>query len=118
MNLIASKLGAHEFFVGAQRCGLAVGVVYSPEEVMDDPHFAERGFRVEVEHADLGRSFSYPGAPWIFHATPWQISRRAPHLGEHNERVFGLPDLPDLGERGAPGDPPDSRGSPAPKAKR
>jgi len=109
VNLIASKLSAHEFFLGAQRCGMAVGVVYSPEEVMDDPHFAERGFAVEVEHEDHGQSFRYPGAPWIFHGTPWQISRRAPHLGEHNERVFGLPGR---------GDTPDSGGSRARKARR
>jgi crotonobetainyl-CoA:carnitine CoA-transferase CaiB-like acyl-CoA transferase len=89
VNLIASKLSAHEFFVGAQRCGLAVGVVYAPEEVMDDPHFAERGFPVEVPHEDLGRSFRYPGAPYVFHGTPWRISRRAPHLGEHNEEILG-----------------------------
>jgi len=88
VNLIASRLPAYDFFVGAQNCGLAVGVVYSPDEVMDDPHFAERGFRVPVEHPEHGRSFVYPGAPYRFQATPWRIARRAPRLGEHNDRIL------------------------------
>jgi crotonobetainyl-CoA:carnitine CoA-transferase CaiB-like acyl-CoA transferase len=43
---------------------------------------------VEVEHDDLGRSFTYPGAPYLFHGSPWRIARRAPHLGEHNAEVY------------------------------
>ena len=88
MNLIAEKLGAYEFFVGAQERGMSVGIIYSPEEVMDDPHFAERGFPVSVEHPELGETFTYPGAPYVFHGTPWKLSRRAPQLGEHNEQVL------------------------------
>lgn len=91
-NLIASKLDAHAFFVGSQRRGLPVGIIYSPEEVMEDPHFAARGFRVEVEHPELGRSFVYPGAPYRFERSPWRIQRRAPLVGEHNDAVFGALD--------------------------
>jgi crotonobetainyl-CoA:carnitine CoA-transferase CaiB-like acyl-CoA transferase len=82
VNFIASKLGAYEFFVGAQERGLQVGIIYSPEEVFTDPHFVARGFPVEVEHPDLGRSFTYPGAPYKFERSPWRIARRAPLLGE------------------------------------
>ena len=87
-NFIASKVAAYDFFVGSQRRGLPTGVIYSPEEVMEDPHFKARGFPVQVEHEDLERTFTYPGAPYIFHGSPWRIQRRAPHLGEHNEQVF------------------------------
>ena len=72
----------------AQERGLPVGIIYSPEEVMEDRHFVARGFPVEVEHENLGRSFTYPGAPYVFHGSPWRIQRRAPLLGEHNEQVF------------------------------
>ncbi|MDJ0847736.1 MAG: CoA transferase [Myxococcota bacterium] len=89
LNLIASKLSAYDFFVGAQRAGLAVGVIYSPEEAYEDPHFQARGFQVEVEHPELERSFRYPGAPYRLGASPWRISRRAPTLGEHNDAVWG-----------------------------
>jgi crotonobetainyl-CoA:carnitine CoA-transferase CaiB-like acyl-CoA transferase len=88
-NLIASRVSAHDFFLGSQERGLAVGVIYSPEEVMEDPHFAARGFRVEVEHPERGQSFVYPGAPYRFERSPWRISRRAPRLGEHNDAVLG-----------------------------
>ncbi len=91
-NLVASKISAYDFFVGSQERGLPVGIIYSPEEVMEDRHFVARGFPVEVEHDNLGRSFTYPGAPYVFHGSPWRIQRRAPLLGEHNEQVFAALD--------------------------
>ena len=41
-----------------------------------------------MEHPELGRSFVYPGAPAIYNGSPWQISRRAPLIGEHNTEIF------------------------------
>ncbi len=84
VRFIAENVTSHEFFVGAQQRGLAVGIIYSPEEVLADPHFRQRGFPVEVEHDDLGRSFTYPGAPFIAPKSPYLIRHRAPHIGEHN----------------------------------
>ena len=89
LRLIASRVGAYEFFTGCQKAGLSVGIIYSPEEVFEDEHFKARGFQVEVEHEDLGRSFRYPGAPYRLPASPWAIQGRAPHLGEHNDLVPG-----------------------------
>jgi crotonobetainyl-CoA:carnitine CoA-transferase CaiB-like acyl-CoA transferase len=89
LNLIASRIPAYEFFVGAQRRGLSAGIVYAPEEAFEDPHFAARGYPVEVAHPELGRSFAYPGAPYRFEKSPWRISRRAPLLGEHTDDVLG-----------------------------
>ena len=50
---------------------------------MADPHFVARGFPVEIEHPELDRTFTYPGAPYRFTATPWSrparpAARRAP----------------------------------------
>jgi benzylsuccinate CoA-transferase BbsE subunit len=87
-NLIASRLSAYDFFLGSQQRGLPVGIIYAPEEVLEDPHFRARGFPTEVEHPELARSFVYPGAPYRFEKSPWRISRRAPMLGEHNELIF------------------------------
>jgi crotonobetainyl-CoA:carnitine CoA-transferase CaiB-like acyl-CoA transferase len=89
LNFAASRLSAHEFFVGAQRAGIAVGTIYAPEEAFEDPQFRARGFPVPVEHPELGRTVRYPGAPYRFEKTPWRISRRAPLLGEHNAEVLG-----------------------------
>jgi len=87
--LIAENIDAYAFFIGCQTRGLAVGVIYSPEEAFEDPHFKARGFQVEVEHDDLGGTVRYPGAPYRLPASPWRISRRAPKLGEHDAEVLG-----------------------------
>jgi crotonobetainyl-CoA:carnitine CoA-transferase CaiB-like acyl-CoA transferase len=88
LTLIASRVGAKEFFLGAQRAGLPVGVIYSPEEAFEDEHFKARGFQVEVDQPQLGRSVRYPGAPYAFEKSPWAISRPAPRLGEHTDEVL------------------------------
>ncbi|MFN0091037.1 MAG: CaiB/BaiF CoA transferase family protein [Acidimicrobiales bacterium] len=88
VKLIASKLTAQEYFIGSQERGMAAGAVIAPEDVFSDPHFVDRGFPVQVEHEDLGRTFTYPGAPIKFNGSPWQITRRAPHLGEHTSEVL------------------------------
>ncbi|MGE3594611.1 MAG: CaiB/BaiF CoA transferase family protein [Dehalococcoidia bacterium] len=87
--LIAGSLTAYEFFIGGQDRGFSVGIIYSPEEVLQDPQFRSRGFPVEVEHPEIGKTITYPGAPYRFTKTPWSISRRAPRLGEHNDEVLG-----------------------------
>lgn len=89
LKLIAMSVTAQEFFIGCQNAGLAVGIIYSPEEAFEDEHFKARGFQVEVTHDDFGRSFRYPGAPYKLPNSPWSISARAPHLGEHTEEVLG-----------------------------
>jgi crotonobetainyl-CoA:carnitine CoA-transferase CaiB-like acyl-CoA transferase len=88
LKLIARSVPAQDFFIGCQNAGLAVGAINSPEEAFDDPHFKARGFQVPVHHNDLERTFVYPGAPYKLPASPWAISRRAPHLGEHTEEVL------------------------------
>jgi crotonobetainyl-CoA:carnitine CoA-transferase CaiB-like acyl-CoA transferase len=85
---IAERIPAEEFFVGGQTRGLACGVVASPEEAFETEHVKARGFQVEVEHEELGRSVRYPGAPFLMPASPWRISRRAPLVGEHTDQIL------------------------------
>jgi benzylsuccinate CoA-transferase BbsE subunit len=89
MHFIASKLPAHDAFVGFQTRGLAAGVVWSPDEVMTDPHFVERGFPTEVYHQQIGRTVTYPGPPIRFTASPMAIQGPAPELGEHTAQIEG-----------------------------
>ena len=86
--LIASRLAAYDAFVGFQQRGIPVGIVYAPEEVMEDPHFVARGFPVTLDHDQLGRPVTYPGAPYRLVRTPWALTRRAPRLGEHNGELL------------------------------
>jgi crotonobetainyl-CoA:carnitine CoA-transferase CaiB-like acyl-CoA transferase len=85
---IAERIPADEFFIGGQTRGLACGVVASPEEAFESEHFVARGFQVDVEHEDLGRSYRYPGAPFLMPASPWRIARRAPHVAEHDAEIL------------------------------
>ena len=89
MGALAGKTDSYDLFSKAQGLGFQWGIVYAPEDVFTDPHFQARGFPVEVEHPELGDSFIYPGAPYKLPASPWAITRRAPLLGEDNQRVYG-----------------------------
>lgn len=89
LKLIAVSVSALEFFIGCQNAGMAVGVINSPEEAFEDEHFKARGFQVPVHHDDIGESYIYPGAPYKLPNSPWSISARAPHLGEHSEEILG-----------------------------
>ena len=58
-----------------------------PGEVIDDPHFAERGAFVDVDHPVAGR-WQLPGAPFRPQLTPGQALRPAPLLGQHTDAVL------------------------------
>lgn len=73
----------------AQRRGAGWAPVFSPREIVDSKQLAAREYWVRVQHEDLGESFIYPGAPFKLSETPWKQRGRAPHVGEHNENVYG-----------------------------
>ena len=77
-----------EVFHGGQRRRLPWGSVNTISEIVHDKHLKERGFFVQVEHAELGRELTYPGAPYILHESPWAMRRPAPRIGEHNVEVY------------------------------
>lgn len=76
-----------EVVAEAQRRGLLAGVVNTPEDLVTDPHYRERGVWEEIEHPVAG-SFEYPGRPFLMSGTPRPTARRAPLLGEHNAEVL------------------------------
>ena len=76
-----------EAMEAAQKEGIPGGAIQTPKDMLDDPHFNERGFFVEIEHPVAGK-FKYPGAPLRMDRTPWEIKRPAPLLGQHNEEVL------------------------------
>ena len=84
----AANLTAEELAYGGQERGFGWGLVRTPEDLIDDGHLEDRGFWVEVEHPELGRSFKYPGPAGIYNGSPWSIRRRAPLIGEDNVEVY------------------------------
>lgn len=89
LNLIASRLPAREVFVEAQRRGITCGIVYSPDEALQDEHFRVREYPIVVDHPELGRSFTYPGLPFTGPEIPRRL-QRAPLVGEHTDEVLGV----------------------------
>ena len=85
LQFIASRLTSYQFFLQGQTRGLALPVVYSPEEVMEDVHYNARGFPTTLEHEGIGRPVTYAGAPFLMEASPWRLQRHAPQLGEHQD---------------------------------
>ena len=70
-----------------QAAGALCGPLATTEDLLNDPHFRERGFWVEIEHPAVGK-VTYPGAPIKAEDMPWVIRRPAPLLGQHNEEIY------------------------------
>jgi crotonobetainyl-CoA:carnitine CoA-transferase CaiB-like acyl-CoA transferase len=91
LELVQTKLSqrkAHEFMKEAMDRRLVVGVVQSPEEVVNCPHLAERGSFVALEHPEAG-TLRYPGAGFLLDGVnPVAGGHAAPRLGEHNETIY------------------------------
>ena len=66
-------------------------VPFAPVSTMGDllasPHLRARGFFATLEHPVAG-SLTMPGAPYKLGATPWELRRPAPTLGQHNREVL------------------------------
>ena len=68
--------------------GLVIGLVQSPEQVVNSPHLAERGHFVALDHPEVG-TLKYPGPGFFLDgANPMQTTRGAPRLGEHNAEIY------------------------------
>jgi crotonobetainyl-CoA:carnitine CoA-transferase CaiB-like acyl-CoA transferase len=88
LSNFAANVTSAELYLESQDRKFSWGAIRAPDELVDDGHLQDRGFWVEVEHPELGRSFKYPGPAAIWNGSPWKISRRAPLIGEHNEEIF------------------------------
>jgi formyl-CoA transferase len=92
LTLVEGKLSrwkARDFMKEAMDQRLVVGVVQSPEEVLNCPHLAARGSFVVRDHPDVG-TLRYPGAGFLIDGVnPVAGGRAAPRLGEHNAAIYG-----------------------------
>jgi crotonobetainyl-CoA:carnitine CoA-transferase CaiB-like acyl-CoA transferase len=77
-----------ELLERAQMLRLPYATVRSPEALFDDEQLQARGYFVAVEHPELGRTFRYPGSPYLFNGSPWQVYRRPPLVGEHTRDIL------------------------------
>ena len=77
----------YEMFYGSHERRFIFGVIQSPEEALNDPQFAHRGYFEEREHPAM-ETLKFPGAPFIMEATPWETGNPAPSAGQHTGRVL------------------------------
>ena len=85
----AAQRSAQELYHSAQKLRLLCTPVQSVADLLKDEQLDDRDWFVEVEHPEIGETFTYPGAPYKLSETPWQIRTRAPMVGEHTCEVLG-----------------------------
>ena len=101
-----ANMSRDDVFHGGQKRGFNMGAIRNLDEVMQDPHLDDRDYWAEVDYPELGIKLKHPGPGGIFKGSPWQISRRAPFLGEHNKEILsgelgiGDDELSNLGKSG------------------
>jgi crotonobetainyl-CoA:carnitine CoA-transferase CaiB-like acyl-CoA transferase len=77
-----------ELLEGSLKYGVMLYPVSDTADLMASTQLRDRGFWVDIEHPELGRSITYPGPFARASETPPGISRRAPLIGEHNEQIL------------------------------
>jgi benzylsuccinate CoA-transferase BbsF subunit len=70
-----------------QKAGVAAVPCLDLMERFSDPHYSERQVHLQVEHPATGVDI-IAGIPFKLSATPGDVRRHAPLLGEHNDYVF------------------------------
>ena len=68
---------------------LLIGIVSTPEDLVNNPQLNAREWFQDIEHEAIGDTIRYPGPPYRLSETPWRIGRRPPERGEHNAEVLG-----------------------------
>lgn len=78
-----------ELFSIAQEKAMLIQPVNTAKDIMEHPQLKGRGYWQQVQHEDLGERLIYPGAFLKSSETTCGVRRRAPHVGEHNQEVYG-----------------------------
>jgi crotonobetainyl-CoA:carnitine CoA-transferase CaiB-like acyl-CoA transferase len=77
-----------EMYEQAQSRRLLFGIVSTPEDLAKNPQLIHKNWLTSVTHPELGETLEYPGGPYDFAETPWEIRRRPPLRGEHTAEVL------------------------------
>ncbi|MBA7527577.1 Succinyl-CoA:(R)-benzylsuccinate CoA-transferase subunit BbsF [subsurface metagenome] len=78
---------AEEVMALLQRHGVAAGVVQDASDLASDPQLRARGFFIELDHPEMGKTIS-DATPIKLSDTPSRYSRVAPTLGQDNDYVY------------------------------
>lgn len=89
-EIVIGWLGAHDYKEIKSildEAGAPVSLVYSMEDIFDDPHYAAREDIVEIDHPDFGK-IKMPGIVPKLSETPGEIKWIGPKLGAHNQDIY------------------------------
>lgn len=76
-----------ELYHAAQARRVPIAPVSTMGDLFNNTHLKVRGFFATIDHPATG-PLQYPGAPYKFSQTPWEIRQPAPLLGQHNEAIY------------------------------
>ncbi len=79
---------AEEVMALLQGQGVAAGVVQDAGDLANNPQLKERGFFIELDHPEMGKTIS-EATPIRLSDTPAKYNRAAPLLGQDNDYVYG-----------------------------
>ncbi len=71
-----------------ERARIPAGPVYTPQQVLDDPHFQERQILKRVDYPTLPGPALVSDTPVRLSRSPHGIRQRPPLLGEHTEQIL------------------------------
>jgi crotonobetainyl-CoA:carnitine CoA-transferase CaiB-like acyl-CoA transferase len=77
-----------KFFEEFQGLRLAGAPINPPSAFLADRQSQDRKYLTSVEHPRLG-PHQFPGDPYRFSESPWQVQRGAPLFREHQDRIRG-----------------------------
>jgi len=101
-----TKTKAELYEDGAIRRQILIAPVYNTRDISEDLQLKARNYWEKFEHADINDSVVYCGPFIRMSETPLEYRRRAPLIGEHNDKIYrkelGIPGekLDSLKEKG------------------
>ncbi|MEZ5076089.1 MAG: CoA transferase [Solirubrobacterales bacterium] len=87
INAWSSQLPADEIIAQLDEAGVPASKIYSPADMIEDPHFWAREMLIETTDRVLG-DLTIPGIVPKLSATPGEVRWLGPEHGEHNKEVF------------------------------
>ena len=79
---------SEEAVAAFEKARVPAGPVYRMRETLDDPHVRASDILTEIDFPGIGTA-PITATPVKLHATPGEIRRRPPLLGEHNAEILG-----------------------------
>ena len=89
-EIITEWMGSKNFAELKEICdreGVPVSLIYSIEDIANDPQYAARNDIIEMPHKNFG-TIKMPGITPVFSETPGEVRWIGPELGEHNEEIY------------------------------